>query len=149
MLKEQWGGVVDTVGGQILFNAVKSLKYGASLAACGLVASPQIPATVLPFILRHVNLLGIDSVQLPLAQKARDLEQARRCMEARGSGRPESGLTLETICQVSTASSRERWWDAACSTFAPAQSRYASASTQPVRHGDGARVSEDHDVRRK
>ena len=58
------------VGGEILFNAVKSLRYGASLAACGLVDSPEIPATVLPFLLRHVNLLGIDSVQLPLAQKA-------------------------------------------------------------------------------
>ena len=68
--RETWGGVVDTVGGQILVNAVKSLRYGASLAACGLVASPNIPATVLPFILRHVNLLGIDSVELPLAQKA-------------------------------------------------------------------------------
>ena len=71
MLKERWGGVVDTVGGEILFNAVKSLRYGCSLAACGLVASPQFAATVLPFILRHVNLLGVDSVQLPLAEKAR------------------------------------------------------------------------------
>lgn len=70
MGKETWGGVVDTVGGEILFNGVKSLNYGCSLAACGLVDSPAIPATVLPFILRHVNLLGVDSVQLPLAQKA-------------------------------------------------------------------------------
>lgn len=67
--RETWGGVVDTVGGQTLVNAVKSLRYGMSLAACGLVASPEIPATVLPFILRHVNLLGIDSVELPLDQK--------------------------------------------------------------------------------
>jgi len=70
LLKERWGGVVDTVGGEILFNAVKSLRYGCSLAACGLVASPTIPATVFPFILRHVNLLGVDSVELPLPQKA-------------------------------------------------------------------------------
>ncbi len=69
LLRETWGGVVDTVGGDILFNAVKSLKYGASLAACGLVASPMFPATVLPFILRHVNLLGIDSVELPIEDK--------------------------------------------------------------------------------
>ena len=69
LLRETWGGVVDTVGGDILFNAVKSLRYGASLAACGLVASPMIPATVLPFILRHVNLLGIDSVELPIERK--------------------------------------------------------------------------------
>ncbi|MEM8766535.1 MAG: YhdH/YhfP family quinone oxidoreductase [Pseudomonadota bacterium] len=69
MGKETWGGVVDTVGGEILFNAVKSLRYGMSLAACGLVDSPAIPATVLPFILRHVNLLGVDSVELPIEQK--------------------------------------------------------------------------------
>ena len=69
MLRETWGGVVDTVGGDILFNAVKSLRYGSSLAACGLVASPAFSATVLPFILRHVNLLGIDSVELPIGRK--------------------------------------------------------------------------------
>ena len=69
LLRETWGGVVDTVGGQILVNAVKSLRYGASLAACGLVASPEIPASVFPFILRHVNLLGVDSVELPLPDK--------------------------------------------------------------------------------
>ena len=60
---------MNTVGGDILFNGVKSLRYGCSLAACGLVAAPQFGASVLPFILRHVNLLGIDSVQLPLPQK--------------------------------------------------------------------------------
>ena len=69
LLAERWGGVVDTVGGDILFNGVKSLRYGCSLAACGLVAAPQFGASVLPFILRHVNLLGIDSVQLPLPEK--------------------------------------------------------------------------------
>ncbi len=71
LLAEQWGGVVDTVGGTMLFNAVKSLRYGCSLAACGLVGGAEIPATVLPFLLRNVNLLGVDSVQLPLAEKAR------------------------------------------------------------------------------
>lgn len=66
-----WAGVLDTVGGDILWNLVKSLKYGMSLAACGLVAGASIPATVFPFLLRHVNLLGIDSVQLPLSEKRR------------------------------------------------------------------------------
>ena len=70
LLAERWGGVVDTVGGDILFNAVKSLRYGCSATACGLVASPNFAASVLPFILRHVNLLGIDSVQLPIVEKA-------------------------------------------------------------------------------
>ncbi len=71
LLAERWGGVVDTVGGEILFNAVKSLRYGCSLAACGLVAATDFQANVLPFLLRNVNLLGIDSVQLPLAEKSR------------------------------------------------------------------------------
>ena len=70
LLAERWGGVVDTVGGDILFNAVKSLRYGCSAAACGLVAAPNFAASVLPFILRHVNLLGIDSVQLPITEKS-------------------------------------------------------------------------------
>ena len=75
LLGERWAGVVDTVGGEILFNAVKSLRYGASAALCGLVDSPAVPATVLPFILRNVNLLGVDSVELPLAEKMRIWER--------------------------------------------------------------------------
>ena len=69
LLKEIWAGVVDTVGGDMLFNALKGLRYGGSLAACGLVGGPAFSATVLPFILRHVNLLGVDSVQLPIGEK--------------------------------------------------------------------------------
>lgn len=71
LLAERWAAVIDTVGGEILFNAVKSLRYGGSAAICGLVDSPALPATVLPFILRHVNVLGVDSVQLPMAEKKR------------------------------------------------------------------------------
>jgi len=52
-----------------LFNAVKGLRYGGSLAACGLVGGASFSASVLPFILRHVNLLGVDSVQLPISEK--------------------------------------------------------------------------------
>lgn len=70
LLKPQWAGVVDTVGGDILFNAVKSLHYGGSAACCGLTAGIDFKASVLPFILRGVNLLGVDSVELPLVNKA-------------------------------------------------------------------------------
>jgi len=100
LLKETWGGVVDTVGGEILFNAVKSLRYGASLAACGLVASAEIPATVLPFILRHVNLLGIDSVQLPLPQKAELWQKLAGPWKLEGLSRLQESLTLETISEA-------------------------------------------------
>jgi len=70
LLKEQWAGAVDTVGGDILFNVVKSLQRGASVACCGLTAGVGFQASVLPFILRGVNLLGVDSVELPLVVKA-------------------------------------------------------------------------------
>lgn len=56
---------IDTVGGETLSNVIKSLKYSGSVAICGLVASPQFNITVLPFILRNVNVLGVDSVELP------------------------------------------------------------------------------------
>ena len=92
-----WGGVVDTVGGAILVNAVKSLRYGASLAACGLVASPEIPATVLPFILRHVNLLGIDSVELPLPQKAEIWNKLAGPWHLDGLAGLAAPLTLATL----------------------------------------------------
>jgi len=69
LLKEQWAGAVDCVGGDMLFNLIKSLRYGGSVACCGLTAGVAFNATVLPFILRGVNLLGVDSVELPLERK--------------------------------------------------------------------------------
>ena len=75
MHREQWAAAVDVVGGSTLFNVVKSLKYGGSVAACGLVQSPIFQASVLPFILRGVNLLGVDSVFLPIETKRRVWEK--------------------------------------------------------------------------
>jgi len=69
MLAETWAHAVDTVGGEILSNVIKQLKYGGSVAICGLVASPSFSTTVMPFIIRNVNVLGIDSVQLPIKEK--------------------------------------------------------------------------------
>lgn len=70
LLKPRWAGAVDTVGGDILFNVVKSLSYGGSVACCGLTAGTNYAGNVFPFILRGVNLLGVDSVELPLVAKA-------------------------------------------------------------------------------
>ncbi|MCL5027654.1 MAG: YhdH/YhfP family quinone oxidoreductase [Bacteroidetes bacterium] len=61
LLDTKWGGVIDTVGGNILATAIKSTKYNCGVAACGLTQSPILNSTVYPFILRGVNLLGIDS----------------------------------------------------------------------------------------
>ncbi len=66
LLKEQWAGAIDTVGGNILEAAIKSTKYSGCVTCCGNVASASISLTVYPFILRGVALLGVDSVECPM-----------------------------------------------------------------------------------
>ncbi len=81
--KERWAAVVDAVGNHTLVNALAQTRYGGTVAACGLAQGSDLPATVLPFILRGVTLAGIDSVMCPLprreeawARLARDLDPA-------------------------------------------------------------------------
>jgi acrylyl-CoA reductase (NADPH) len=62
---ERWAGAVDAVGDTTLATILTQLKYRASVAACGLAGGSDLPATVIPFLLRGVNLLGIDSVMCP------------------------------------------------------------------------------------
>ncbi|PIE14637.1 MAG: oxidoreductase [Rhodobacterales bacterium] len=62
---ENWAGCVDAVGGPMLARLLGQMQYGASVAAVGLAGGMQLPATVIPFLLRGVNLLGIDSVMQP------------------------------------------------------------------------------------
>ncbi|MGP4843158.1 acrylyl-CoA reductase family protein [Marinobacter sp. 1Y8] len=69
MLKPQFAAAVDTVGGEPLAEVLKQLLPGGSVACCGLVAGMDVPTSVYPFILRGVNLLGVDSVEIPLAEK--------------------------------------------------------------------------------
>lgn len=67
----EYAGAVDCVGGITLANVLKRLKYGAAVAASGLTGGADLPATVMPFILRGVALLGIDSVQTPMDVRTR------------------------------------------------------------------------------
>jgi acrylyl-CoA reductase (NADPH) len=82
--RERWAGAIDAVGGNTLATILTQLNYRASVAACGLAGGSDLPASVLPFLLRGVNLLGIDSVMCPQAERfaawgrlARDLPLAR------------------------------------------------------------------------
>ena len=82
--RERWAGAIDAVGGMTLATVLTQLKYRASVAACGLAGGSDLPATVIPFLLRGVNLLGIDSVMCPREERieawerlARDLPLAR------------------------------------------------------------------------
>ena len=63
--RETWSGCVDAVGGPMLAKVLTQMKYGGSVAAVGLAGGAKLPATVIPFLLRGVNLLGIDSVMQP------------------------------------------------------------------------------------
>jgi acrylyl-CoA reductase (NADPH) len=63
--KERWAGVVDAVGSHTLANACAQTRYGGAVAACGLAQGHDLPQTVMPFILRGVSLLGVDSVMAP------------------------------------------------------------------------------------
>ena len=68
---EVWGGCVDAVGGDMLARVLGQMEYGASVAAVGLAGGANLPATVIPFLLRGVNLLGIDSVMQPYDNRVR------------------------------------------------------------------------------
>ncbi|WP_170432750.1 acryloyl-CoA reductase [Ruegeria arenilitoris] len=68
---ETWAGCVDAVGGALLARVLGQMKYGASVAAVGLAGGAGLPATVIPFLLRGVNLLGIDSVMQPFDNRLR------------------------------------------------------------------------------
>ena len=82
--KERWAAVVDAVGSHTLANACAQTRYGGVVAACGLAQGMDFPASVAPFILRGVSLVGVDSVMAPLGTReqawaalAKDLERQR------------------------------------------------------------------------
>ncbi|MBR9861846.1 MAG: oxidoreductase [Rhodobacteraceae bacterium] len=75
---ETWSGCVDAVGGEMLARVLGQMKYGASVAAVGLAGGAKLPATVIPFLLRGVNLLGIDSVMQPYDNRLRAWERVAK-----------------------------------------------------------------------
>lgn len=75
---ETWGGCIDAVGGAMLARVLGQMEYGASVAAVGLAGGAALPATVIPFLLRGVNLLGIDSVMQPYDNRLRAWERVAK-----------------------------------------------------------------------
>jgi acrylyl-CoA reductase (NADPH) len=67
LARERWAGGIDAVGSTTLANALSMTAYGGAIAACGLAGGMDLPASVAPFILRGVSLLGVDSVMAPKA----------------------------------------------------------------------------------
>jgi acrylyl-CoA reductase (NADPH) len=84
LASERWAGGIDSVGGEVLANLLKAVRYRGAVAACGLAGGASLSTTVMPFILRGVRLVGIDSVMSPPGERARawarlarDLDRAR------------------------------------------------------------------------
>jgi acrylyl-CoA reductase (NADPH) len=90
MGKERWAAGIDAVGSHTLANLLAQTKYGGAIAACGLAQGHDLPATVMPFILRGVALLGVDSVMAP--------KQLRQ----QAWSRIESDLDLDKLDAITT-----------------------------------------------
>ena len=98
-----WAGAVDCVGGVTLANALKRIHYGGSVAASGLTGGSGLPATVLPFILRGVNLLGIDSVMTPIDRRRAVWERIATDLKPVGLTGIGHDITLEGLDVALTA----------------------------------------------
>ncbi|MDX9850248.1 MAG: YhdH/YhfP family quinone oxidoreductase [Anaerolineaceae bacterium] len=94
LLKEQWAGVVDTVGGPTLATALKTTKYGMAVTCCGQVSSQELLTTVFPFILRGITLYGIDSVYSP------DLLRKKVWNNLASSWKPECLSSMVNLCNL-------------------------------------------------
>jgi acrylyl-CoA reductase (NADPH) len=110
---ERWAGAVDAVGGATLPYVLRTLRKGAAVAASGNAGGAKLETTVLPFILRGVALLGMDSVNLPI-ERRRDLwDRVATDLRPRDLGRRITEVTLETLDEaldgILAGAARGRW----------------------------------------
>jgi acrylyl-CoA reductase (NADPH) len=94
---ERWAGAIDSVGGQVLVNVLAQTRYRGAVAACGLAGGADLPGTVLPFILRGVSLLGVDSVMCPSGDRELAWSRLERDLPA---GAIEAIATHEPLGRV-------------------------------------------------
>src|SRR4051794_6465898 len=95
--KERWAGAIDTVGSQTLATVLAQTRYGGAVAACGLVGGSDLPSTVLPFILRGVSLLGVDSVMCPTPRRVEAWQRLGRDLP---TGLLDELTTVEPMTRV-------------------------------------------------
>lgn len=98
--KAHWAAVVDCVGGPTLAYALSTLKYGGVAAISGLAGSPDLPTTVMPFILRGVTLAGIDSVLLPIARRREVWAQIESDLVPRHLARVTTDVPVRRVDEV-------------------------------------------------
>jgi NADPH:quinone reductase-like Zn-dependent oxidoreductase len=94
---ERWAGGIDSVGGETLASVLRGTRSGGAVAACGLAGGVNLPTSVYPFILRGVNLLGIDSV---MCLKPRRIEGWRRLARDLPLAKLDAMTTVEPMSKV-------------------------------------------------
>ena len=94
LLKPQWAAAIDTVGGNTLVTALKACKRAGTVASCGLVGSPKIEATVFPFIINGVNLIGVDSANCEMNIRQQVWDQLAQ------DWKPEHLSSIATDCSL-------------------------------------------------
>ena len=94
---QRWAAAVDTVGSRILARVLAEMKYGAPVAACGLAGGADLPTTVMPFILRGVRLLGVDSVMCPRERRVEAWKRLAAELPANALAKIGRTITLEEV----------------------------------------------------
>jgi putative YhdH/YhfP family quinone oxidoreductase len=97
LLRQRWAGVIDTVGGSILANAIKATQANGLVAACGNAASAELPLTVYPFILRGVSLLGVDSANCDIVRRQQLWEKLAGAWRLAGLERLTRVVSLDDL----------------------------------------------------
>ncbi|WP_205504368.1 YhdH/YhfP family quinone oxidoreductase [Rufibacter psychrotolerans] len=100
LLKPRFAGAVDTVGGQVLATLLKSVHYGGTVTCCGMVNGAEVPTTVFPFILRGIQLAGIDSVEYPAERRPAVWQQMAQGWKPRTLETLAHEITLQELPQA-------------------------------------------------
>ncbi len=101
--KQLWAGAVDTVGSNMLAKVLAQIDYNGAVAACGLAGGFDLPTTVMPFILRNVSLLGIDSVSCPSAKRVKAWQRLAELLPARYYQQACTEVSLEQVPEYAEA----------------------------------------------
>jgi acrylyl-CoA reductase (NADPH) len=97
LAKERWAGAVDSVGSTTLANVLASTSYGGAVSACGLAGGLDLPASVAPFILRGISLLGIESVYMPMKRRLRAWERLARDLDPKALASMTRKISLKDV----------------------------------------------------
>ncbi|UXI01324.1 MDR family oxidoreductase [Photobacterium sp. TY1-4] len=101
--KQLWAGAVDTVGSKVLAKVLAQIDYHGAVAACGLAGGFDLPTTVMPFILRNVSLLGIDSVMCPFEKRQRAWQRLGELLPASYFEQACREVSLEEVAECAEA----------------------------------------------